>query len=165
MPWFVAATKPNAESTAKAHLKRQGFTVLLPCFLKKRRHARRIDTVHQSLFPGYIFIELNPDQVAWRAINGTIGIKHLLTNGGIPQVVLPHFMHNLLSQIDENELVETIESPFNIGNQVEVRQGPFSGQIAKIIDCTNEDRIKILMSFMGQDVVSTIPADKINLAS
>ena len=165
MPWFVAATKPHAEATALDHLKRQGFSVMMPYFLKTRRHARRVDTVKQALFPGYIFIEFDPAETAWRCINGTIGVRHLLTNGGMPQAVLPSFMTSLMELIDEEGVVSIEQRPFAAGDMVEIHHGPFAGQIAQIIDSSHQDRISVLMSLMGRDVISTIGVDHIDLAS
>lgn len=165
MAWFVAATKPHAEATALGHLERQGFSVLLPYYSKTRRHARREDTVKKALFPGYIFINFDPNNTAWRCINGTIGVRHLLTNGGIPQAVLPSFMEELIDLIDDNGVVSIEERPFAKGDVIEVNQGPFTGQIAKIIDSSHQHRISILMSLMGRDVISTIEVDHIGLAS
>ena len=41
--WFVAHTQPNAEARAVLNLERQGFATYLPRYLKRRRHARRVD--------------------------------------------------------------------------------------------------------------------------
>ena len=49
--WYVVRTQPHAESKASAHLGRQGFETYLPRYLKKRRHARRVETVQAPLFP------------------------------------------------------------------------------------------------------------------
>ena len=43
--WHVAQTHIHAELKATQHLKRQGFEVYLPRYLKRRRHARRVETV------------------------------------------------------------------------------------------------------------------------
>ena len=57
--WYVAQTHIHAESKATFHLERQGFGVYLPRYLKKRRHARRVDTVAAPLFPRYLFISVD----------------------------------------------------------------------------------------------------------
>ena len=43
--WYVVQTQPHAETKASLHLVRQGFATYLPRYLKRRRHARRVDTV------------------------------------------------------------------------------------------------------------------------
>ena len=54
--WYVVQTQPNAENKAVAHLDRQGFVTYLPRYLKRRRHARRVDVVAAPLFPRYLFV-------------------------------------------------------------------------------------------------------------
>ena len=43
--WYVVQTHAIAEMKASMHLGRQGFEVYLPRFLKRRRHARRVEIV------------------------------------------------------------------------------------------------------------------------
>src|SRR5947209_3993566 len=57
--WYVAQTHPRAEAKAAEHLDRQGFHVYLPNFRKRRRHARRVETVTAPLFPRYLFVSVD----------------------------------------------------------------------------------------------------------
>ena len=41
--WYVVQTQVNGELKAAQNLVRQGFEVYLPRYLKRRRHARKID--------------------------------------------------------------------------------------------------------------------------
>lgn len=51
MRWFVVHTRTHAEKQAAAHLRNQGFTTYLPCYRKRRSHARRIEIVRAPVFP------------------------------------------------------------------------------------------------------------------
>ena len=82
--WYVVHTRPHEERRAEANLVRQGFRVWLPVMERSRRHARRIETVHSALFPGYLFAELDIGRAAWRTINGTFGVRRLLADGPPP---------------------------------------------------------------------------------
>ena len=62
--WFVAHTHPHAEAKATSHLNRQGFEIYFPRYLKRRRHARRIETVAAPLFPRYLFVAVDLDGAA-----------------------------------------------------------------------------------------------------
>src|ERR1041385_702866 len=79
--WFVAHTHPHAEAKATAHLNRQGFEIYFPRYLKRRRHARRVETVAAPLFPSYLFVALDVSVEGWRAIQSTIGVAYLITCG------------------------------------------------------------------------------------
>ena len=43
--WYVVQTQPHAESKAVEHLARQGFGAYLPRYLKRRRHARKVELI------------------------------------------------------------------------------------------------------------------------
>jgi transcriptional antiterminator RfaH len=49
--WYVVHTQSYQEARAELNLRRQGFEVWLPLSRRRRRHARRIDTVLAPLFP------------------------------------------------------------------------------------------------------------------
>src|SRR5665811_652744 len=85
--WYVVQTHPHAEAKASWHLGRQGFETYLPRYLKKRRHARRIDSVAAPLFPRYLFVAVDMTTQRWLSIRSTIGITRLVTNGDVPAVV------------------------------------------------------------------------------
>lgn len=85
--WYVARTHPHVEAKAQAHLHRQGFATYLPQYLKKRRHARRFDTVQAPLFPCYLFVAIDIQRQRWRSISSTVGVSHLVGNGDHPTEV------------------------------------------------------------------------------
>ena len=57
--WYVVQTHPHAEQKASLNLARQGYGVYLPRYLKRRRHARRVETVAAPLFPRYMFVAVD----------------------------------------------------------------------------------------------------------
>ena len=82
--WLVAQTGPQAEAQADRHLRRQGFSVYLPRYLRLRRHARRQEWVPRPLFPRYLFVGIDPARSRWRSIRSTFGISHLVCAGDRP---------------------------------------------------------------------------------
>ena len=65
--WYVVQSQPNAELKAVAHLSRQGFDTYLPRYLKRRRHARRVEVVARPLFPRY-FVSIDVTVQRWRSV-------------------------------------------------------------------------------------------------
>ena len=66
--WYIVQTHVRAELKATFHLRRQGFETYLPCYLKKSRHARRVDTVATPLFPRYLFVSVDTATQRWHSI-------------------------------------------------------------------------------------------------
>ncbi len=74
---YVVQTQPHCENKAMIHLARQGFGAYLPRYLKRRRHARRIEIVPAPLFPRYLFVEIDIGAQRWRSIYSTVGVSVL----------------------------------------------------------------------------------------
>ena len=82
--WYVVQTHVNGETKAALNLSRQGYDVYLPRYLKRRHHARKVDFVARPLFPRYLFVTVDLERQRWRSIQSTVGVSHLVTNGGEP---------------------------------------------------------------------------------
>ena len=163
MDWFVIYTKPNSEKTAEANLLRQGFEVFLPLIEKTRRHARRVDKILRPIFPGYLFVRFDVAIMPWHSINGTIGVRHILTNNGRPQPVTQNFVEILLGKLNERGAIEEREQLFAIGSKVEVAAGAMQGQMATILSADDHGRVQILLSMMGGQVSSSISSEDLEL--
>ncbi len=84
----LAGTSRRRRSTVRPrrriNLIRQGFEIYLPRYLKRRRHARKVDVVAAPLFPRYVFINIDMATQRWRPIQSTFGVSHLVMNGDEP---------------------------------------------------------------------------------
>ncbi|AIK96931.1 transcription termination/antitermination protein NusG [Candidatus Odyssella acanthamoebae] len=163
--WFVVHTHPQKELLAAQELMQQGFEVYYPKFLKTRRHARRTDEIIMPLFPRYIFVAFNPDEMPWRCINGTRGIVHLLTNNNKP-ICLPGRIINDLKDRETTSgfvPVETL-SLFTPGNKVRIVDGALEGYNATIIALSDHQRAQLLIEFMGRQLQLGLPTQMIEAA-
>ncbi len=71
--WYVVQTQVNGEAKAAQNLLRQGYEIYLPRYLKRRRHARKVDFVAKPLFPRYMFVTIDMATQRWRSIQSTFG--------------------------------------------------------------------------------------------
>ena len=95
--WYAAAVQPSREHVAATHLRRLGFAVFSPFVARTVRHARRVTTTRAPLFPGYLFVSFDRACAAWRSINGSMGVRHLVTAGDEP-LPLPKGLVEALAQ-------------------------------------------------------------------
>jgi transcriptional antiterminator RfaH len=162
--WYLAQTHIHAESKATFHLQRQGFDIYLPRYLKKRRHARRIDTVAAPLFPRYVFISVDETQ-RWHAIRSTIGITRLVTTGDAPAIVPPAIIEGLKRREDANGLVKLENRPrFASGDKVRVRDGAFADTLGLFENMNGNERVAILLDLLGRKVRVVLELDFIEAA-
>jgi len=151
--WYVVQSQPNAEHKATAHLNRQGFDTYLPRYLKRRRHARRVDKIAAPLFPRYLFVAIDLTTQRWRSIFSTIGVSRIVCNGDFPTAVPDEIVAGLKAQEDASGLVRLQHRPnFRAGDKVEVLEGVFAGSLGLYEGMRDSDRIAILLSLLGRKV-------------
>lgn len=151
--WYVVHTHVHSEAKAASHLVRQGYSIYLPRYLRRRRHARRIETVASPLFPRYLFIAIDRMTQRWRCIQSTVGVTRLVCNGEEPAVVPPQVISEIRQREDQAGLVHLDLRPrFAPGDKVRVVGGAFSdclGLFETLADC---ERVAILLDLLGRKV-------------
>ncbi len=163
--WFVAHTHPHAEAKATAHLNRQGFEVYFPRYLKRRRHARRIETVAAPLFPRYVFVAVDLMAQRWRSIYSTVGVTRLVCNGDDPAAVPEGIVEGLKRHADAQGFVKLdYRPPFRAGDKIRVLDGAFTSCLGLFEGTAERERIAILLDLLGRKVRVVLDADLIAAA-
>jgi transcriptional antiterminator RfaH len=163
--WYVVQTQPHAEWKANHHLARQGFDTYLPRYLKKRRHARRVDTVAAALFPRYLFVAIDMASQRWRCISSTVGVRHLVCNGEQPAVVADHVIEALRRREDENGLIRLPARPrFAAGEKVRLLDGVFADCIGLFEGMKDNERVSVLLDLLGRKVRVLLDCDRLTAA-
>jgi transcriptional antiterminator RfaH len=151
--WHVVQTHVHAEAKAQLHLGRQGFETYLPRYLKRRRHARRTDTVAAPLYPSYLFVTFNPAIHRWRSIQSTIGVARLVCNGDMPATMDDAIVNGLKGRENAQGFIELARRPqFAAGDQVRVREGVFSDCLGLFESMGDRERVAILLDLLGRKV-------------
>jgi transcriptional antiterminator RfaH len=163
--WYVAQTRPHSENKASVHLRRQGFEVYLPRYLKQRRHARRVDTIAKPLFPNYLFVAVDLSTQRWLSIQSTIGVSRLVRDGDRPAPVPQQIIDTLRSHEDDHGLIRLQRAPrFMPGDKVRVVGGAFSDCLGLYEGMSGEDRVKILLELLGRKVRVVVDSGVIDAA-
>ena len=161
MNWYAVQTQTNRENLAVAHLERQGFHVWLPCYGRIIKHARLAKNVRRPLFPGYLFINLDLETTRWRTINGTVGVKNIVSCGHAPSVVESEFITALKARENLDGFVDTGYHNMKPGQEVEILSGPMAGQIGKLLSLDAGNRVTVLLQMLGHFVRGQIGRDAI----
>lgn len=156
--WCVVHTQPLKEAIAKQHLYEQGFDVYLPLFRKMRKHARKVDEVLAPLFPRYLFVGMDREVAQFHSINNTRGVSYLLMNKDQPAVVSSRIVEELRTQEDPNGALPIASlCTFVKGENVRVTEGPFKEQTATFVGLTDQQRVHILLQFLGREINLHVP--------
>ena len=163
--WYVAHTHPHAEAKATAHLSRQGFDVYFPRYIKRRRHARRIETVPAPLFPRYLFVAIDLNAQRWRSIFSTVGVSRLVCNGEDPSPVPIGIVEALKNREDAGGCVRLDCRPrFHVGDKIRVLDGAFSSCLGLFEGMAERERVAILLDLLGRKVRVILDADLVAAA-
>ena len=155
--WYVVHTQPNNEAKATFNLKRQNFDVYLPLFRRKRRHAGRIELVPRPFFPGYLFVVIDPEHERWRSVNGTFGVRHLITQGNQPLPVPISVIESLKCMEDSFGLITPGTPSFAPGQRIEICEGPMAMHVGLFCRMSEKERVVLLLHILGREVAVSIP--------
>jgi len=163
--WYVVQTQANAETKASVHLARQGFATYMPRYVKRRRHARRVDIVAAPLFPRYLFVKIDMSVQRWRSIYSTVGVSRLVSNGDRPASVPEHVISVLKGRENTSGLIQLDDRPkFSVGDKIRVLEGAFYDCLGIYDGMSDRDRIGILLELLGRKVRVLLDADAVTAA-
>lgn len=163
--WYVAQTQPNAENKAVAHLGRQGFITYLPRYLKRRRHARRVEVIPAPLFPRYLFVEIDTAIQRWRSIYSTFGVSQLVGHDDAPTPVLEQIVATLKSREDEAGFIRLDRrAVFCVGDKIQILDGVFADCLGLYEGMKDCDRVAILLDMLGRKVRVMVDIESVTAA-
>ena len=114
-----------------------------------------------SVVPGYLFINLNLETARWRAINGTVGVSHIVSFGREPSVVDSALMTTLRATENMDGLVEADYDDLELGQDIEILSGPMAGKIGKLLRLDPGNRVTVLLQMLGHFVHGQIGRDAV----
>jgi len=159
--WAVVNSHPHREHVAAENLQRQKFQAYYPKVKRQCRHARRTAEVLKPLFPGYLFVQINPDAQRWRPLLSTLGVRNVVRSGDRLSLIANEFVQALKSR-EIDGVIARPASPYRVGQEVRISGGAFDGLIAKIIDMNETDRMTVLMDLLNRPVKVRIEEQQIS---
>lgn len=161
--WYVVHSQPNSEAKAVAHLNRQGFVTYLPRYLKRKRHARRVETVAAPLFPRYLFVSIDLKAQRWRSIFSTTGVSQLVCNGELPVPISDSVVEALKAREDDSGFIRLDQRPkVSPGDKIRVQDGAFADCLGLYEGIRDSDRATILLDLLGRKVRVTVDVESVS---
>lgn len=161
--WHLIQFKPNAHRLAERNLKRQDFDVFLPMQEISFRKASRFVSELRPLFPGYMFVGVDGNAAPWRTINSTIGVSRLVSFDGSPKPLPLLLISSLMLRCDTSGRLLPPKT-LNVGDTVDVLSGPFANLVATVEKVDAQQRVWLLMEFMGHDARVNVTADQVQVS-
>ncbi len=157
-PWIVLSTQPHRERFAVENIQNQNLEVYCPLIRRRIRHARKAMDVMRPLFPGYLFVAVDPDRDAWRFLLSTFGVRSVVRVGDRPSTLDNQLIEGLRQREVNGAIVKPV-SPYNVGDKVKLSGGPFDSLIAEIISLDDNQRLHLLLNFLNGPVKVHVPVN------
>jgi transcriptional antiterminator RfaH len=163
--WFAVQTKPRQEQIAAEHLARQGFECYLP---KAWNPSQRVPSKKpriEPLFPRYLFVQANTGSQNISAVNYTRGVSKLVKFGNCLIQVPEWVITGLVRATDAVSGLVEVENPrLNLGDQVEVFEGPFAGLKGVFQATDGPTRAVLLLSLLGRENTVNVACSSLRMA-
>lgn len=153
--WYVVQVFAGYENIIKAdiekkieeqHLQDLFGSISIPSAKMKQLFAEPEGAKDQQLFPGYMLIEMESTEEAFRLVKSTARIVRLLSTP-----ISNRERERIESQV-KGEVVVAREVPkFEMGREVEIKEGPFSGFMGIVENIDEEsEKLTVMVSIFGR---------------
>lgn len=150
--WFVAYCKNREELRAQQNLQNQGIHSFCPKIRKQKIIRGKKVTAEEALFPSYLFIFIDQQDLNFTRIRSTRGINGFVRFGGEIATV----SQELIQKLQEicysiNDIDADTESLFKSGDKVEILNGSFRGLTAIFSEQDGLQRSILLLNVLNQE--------------
>jgi transcription termination/antitermination protein NusG len=116
-----------------------------------------------KIYPGYMFVQMLPDQEAWFLIKQIPGVAKIVGDKKAPTAVSSKEIDKILRKVGDK--TKKIEVDFELHEMIKVISGPFRGY-SGVISEINADRgkLKSLISIFGRETPVELDFDQVEKA-
>jgi len=166
MHWYVLRVQSNKEMLVKEALlqkvQRSGLGDIIGRIEVPVEQVKRIrgskQTVHiRKLYPGYVFMEMEPaedgrvQEKAWFMIKETSGVGDFISTEGVPTPMRDTEVAKMLLEVEKPEEAPSIKVEFKKDDQIKIREGAFEN-FEGIVDSIDPERgiVKVIVTIFGR---------------
>jgi len=156
--WLLLQVKPRQEMRALESLERQQAQCYCPKIqVEKLRRGKRIQ-VEEALFPGYLFINSQPQQtgLTYTSIRSSRGVSKIVGFGAEP-VTIPEA---LIQQLKVRENIglawSKVEDLPQAGDKINITEGLFKGLQALYSHTDGQQRAIVLINLLHKQIPTSL---------
>ncbi|WP_372966594.1 transcription/translation regulatory transformer protein RfaH [Marinobacter sp.] len=157
MTWYALQHKPAQGDRAVQHLQNQDIACFYPKIEVEKVKAGKRTKKLEPLFPGYIFINLEPTDPMWGKLRSTRGVMRVVGFANKPAGVADEVIDHIKVSMDK--VAE--QGGIKPGQVIELEDGPFTGVSAIFQAYDGEERAIVLISFMQKQQRVSVPVSAI----
>ena len=158
--WFIVQSHSNFENKVSGLIKEEAEKakisdkfeeIIVPTHdVTEVKRGKRIQR-KKKYFPGYVLIKSEMDNELYHMIKNIKKVSGFLGNKGIPVPVSDKELEKILGQIKDGVAQPKSGIEYNIGEKVQVIDGPFASFTGMIEEIDEEKaRLKVSVSIFGR---------------
>jgi len=165
--WYVLRVASNKEDQVRESLDRKIKIealeevigrIVVPTVKEKRVRSGNAKVFERKLYPGYVFIEMQPEEdgsiqeQAWFVIKETMGVGDFIGSDNKPIAMKDRDVEKVLTAVARaEEESPSVAIDFKKGDQVKIREGPFESFEGKVEDVnTQKGMVKVIVTVFGR---------------
>ena len=166
MQWYVLRVASNKEEYVKETLlqkvQRENLGDVVKRIEVPVERVKRIrgskQTIHKrKLYPGYVFMEMEPvengqvPEKVWFMIKETSGVGDFIGTEGIPTPMRDTDVAKMLLEAEKPDETPSIKVEFEKGEQIKIREGAFAN-FEGTVDSIDSERgvVKVIVAIFGR---------------
>ena len=130
----------------------------LPCYRSVHRYRRKTVVSEKPLFPGYVFLQLLPDQR-----------RQVIRSDHLSKLFVVHDQQLFIQQLGEilkaldTDLEVYLAPQFGAGSRVKIKSGPLRGLEGWVEERYGMTTVLLRLDFIGQAAAVKLMADELEL--
>jgi transcriptional antiterminator RfaH len=157
--WYLLQCKARQDSRAEDNLLRQNYVTFRPQLVTQRLLRGKQQGVLESLFPGYLFIQLTRED-NWSALRSTRGVSRIVNFNHGPATVANQVIEHLRARCSG----EVPSQMFQPGDKLQIIQGPLSTLEGIFLTMDGTERVMILLQLLSREQPVRVPLSHIKSA-
>ncbi len=168
MRWYVLRVASNREEQVRETLVRKVTLenlqndigrIVVPVEQVKRIRGGKQKVQKRKLYPGYVFMEIEPDanrkisEKAWFLIKETMGVGDFVGTEGLPVPMSDNDVAKMLSEVEKvsEQTAANIKVDFAKGDVVKIREGAFEN-FEGAVDSIDTERgvVRVIVTIFGR---------------
>ena len=156
--WFVAHTRSRHEKKLQRYCNENGVKGTLPCYRSIRKYRGKTVTFEKPLFPGYVFLQLLPEQRS--LVEQNDHVANLLAV--YDQKTFIKQLGEILTALD-NDLQVFLAPEIGSGARVKIKTGPLRGMEGWVEERYGPSTVLLRLDFIGQAAAVRSQAEDLEL--
>lgn len=162
MRWYVVHANTGHENKVKRNIEQSirgseemqeffGEVLVVTQEVTEMRNGKRV-TSKRKFFPSYVLVEMVLNDATLHFMNNIPGVTRFVGSGTKPTPLAEDEVDRILGRMRKTEDKTVHEIPFQVGDAVEVMDGPFS-DFTGIVNEVNPDKgkLKVMVSIFGRE--------------